>query len=443
MELTQLTKIMRQNGIVGAGGAGFPSYAKLNKSADTIILNCAECEPLLKLHRQVMEKYAYEIMSALAEIAEAVEAKDIIIGIKGSYKEAVNAVKANLDSFRNMRIGLLPEIYPAGDEVVLIYETTGRVVPPGTIPISVGVTVFNVETALNVYNAIHNVGPVYTKYVTVAGEVKNPVTLKVPLGMTNAELIELAGGATIDDYALISGGPMMGRLCQPYETVTKTSSAILVLPKNNFAVVKRTASTSIDVKRAMAACCQCKMCTDLCSRNLLGHPIRPNAFMRSVSSGNSADIKPLIDTYFCSQCGICEMYACFNGLSPRTLIGAYKMQLKKAGVPMPKDVKVEPVKPERDYRLVNKERLTERLGLGPYDGPAPLVDVEIKPKKVKLAMSQHIGAPGSAVVKVGDKVKAGQIVSDVSEDKLGVPVHASIDGTVTDINDKFIKLEAK
>ena len=165
--------------------------------------------------------------------------------------------------------------------------------------------------------------------------------------------------------------------------------------------------------------------------------------MRSVSSGNSADIKPLIDTYFCSQCGICEMYACFNGLSPRTLIGAYKMQLKKAGVPMPKDVKVEPVKPERDYRLVNKERMTERLGLGPYDGPAPLVDVEIKPKKVNLAMSQHIGAPGSAVVKVGDKVKAGQIVSDVSEDKLGVPVHASIDGTVTDINDKFITIEAK
>ena len=116
-------------------------------------------------------------MSALSEIAEAVEAKDVIIGIKGSYKDAVNAVKANLGSFKNMRIGLLPEIYPAGDEVVLIYETTGRVVPPGTIPISVGVTVFNVETALNVYNAIHHVGPVYTscRRSKKSGYVKGPV----------------------------------------------------------------------------------------------------------------------------------------------------------------------------------------------------------------------------------------------------------------------------
>ena len=160
MELTQLTEIMRNSGVAGAGGAGFPSYAKLDKRADTIILNCAECEPLLKLHRQVLEKYALEIMTALDVIAKAVEAEKVIIAVKASYTGAVNAVKANLSKFENMEIGLLPEIYPAGDEVVTIYETTGRVVAPGSLPITVGVTVFNVETILNVYNAITSGSPV-------------------------------------------------------------------------------------------------------------------------------------------------------------------------------------------------------------------------------------------------------------------------------------------
>ncbi len=160
MELNELVEVMKKNGVAGAGGAGFPTYAKLDKRADTLILNCAECEPLLKLHRQVLEKYAYEIMSTLDLIAKAVGANQVYIGIKGSYTKAVEAVKSNLSSFKNMDISILPEIYPAGDEVILIYETTKRVVPPGSIPISVGVTVFNVETILNVYNAIHNQEPV-------------------------------------------------------------------------------------------------------------------------------------------------------------------------------------------------------------------------------------------------------------------------------------------
>ena len=108
MVLTELVEIMKKNGVAGAGGAGFPSYAKLDKRADTIILNCAECEPLLKLHRQVLEKYAFEICSALNEIAEAVEADRIIIAVKAAYKGAVDAVRANLGQFPKISIGILP-----------------------------------------------------------------------------------------------------------------------------------------------------------------------------------------------------------------------------------------------------------------------------------------------------------------------------------------------
>lgn len=442
MELNELTTILKQNGVTGAGGAGFPTYAKLDKKADTIILNCAECEPLLKLHRQVLEKYAFEIVSTLELIADAVDAKDVIIGIKPSYKKAVLAVEAVLPSFKKTKIGLLPEIYPAGDEVVLIYETTKRVVPPGNIPITVGVTVFNVESILNVYNAIHKNEPVTTKYITVTGEVKNPVTVKVPIGITMQEVVDFAGGATVSDPVLINGGPMTGRITNPFDPVTKTTNAILVMPKDHYIVTKRTSSISIDMKRAMSVCCQCRMCTDLCSRNVLGHPIEPHMFMRAASSGVINDITPMLNTMFCSQCGLCEMYACFQDLSPKTLIGEYKAALRSKGIQIPKDAKFEQVSADRNYRTVPKARLTAHLGLSKYNFPAPLVEDEIPAKQVKILLSQHIGAPAKAVVKVGDKVTAGQVVGEAVNDALSVSVHSSISGTVIDVNDKYITIKA-
>ena len=442
MNISELGRIMRENGIVGAGGAGFPSYAKLNEKADTIILNCAECEPLLKLHRQVLEKYAFEIMTALTAVREATGAERVIIAVKPAYKGAVDAVKANLSSFSNIEIGFLPEVYPAGDEVITIYETTGRVVPPGAIPIEVGCIVYNVETMLNLYFAMTSGKPVTTKYVTIAGEVKKPVTLKVPLGMTVNELIELAGGVTVDNPVYISGGPMTGRICNGFDTITKTSNAILVMPKDHYIVLKRTQTTKVNVKRAMAACCQCQMCSDLCPRHLLGHPITPHMFMRSVSSGSAQDIKPLIDTMFCSACGLCEMYSCGQGLSPRTLIGDYKAALRKNGVPIPKGVEPKPVAPYRNERRVPMERLTARIGLTRYDVAAPLIDDEVAGKTVKIQLTQHIGAPAKPFAPVNDRVVAGQAIGGADDDKLGVKIHATISGTVTDVNDKFVTIKA-
>ena len=134
MNIQELKALLRENGIVGAGGAGFPTYAKLDTRADTLILNCAECEPLLRLHRQVLELYTYEILSTLHEISKILEVENVLLGIEGSYKNTLAAVEAELASFPNMKISKLPEVYPAGDEVVLTYEAAGRVVPAGGIP---------------------------------------------------------------------------------------------------------------------------------------------------------------------------------------------------------------------------------------------------------------------------------------------------------------------
>ncbi len=441
MNINELKQIMKNSGIVGAGGAGFPGYAKLNDKADTIILNCAECEPLLKLHRQVMEKYAFEILTALEEVRQAVNAKDVIIAIKPSYKNAVEAVEAVLPKFKSAKIGLLPEVYPAGDEVVTIYEVTGRVVPPGKLPIEVGVTVFNVETMLNTYLAITKGAGVTHKYITVTGEVKNSVTLKVPLGITVGEVIKLAGGTTIKDFALINGGPMTGTIAKESDVITKTSNAILVMPKDQYIIKKRTANPSISLKRAMSACCQCRMCTDLCPRNLLGHPIEPSKFMRNISSGIAADVEPYMGTFFCSACGLCEMYSCFQGLNPRTLISIMKGNLRKGGIPVPQ-VEGVGAKEERNGRYILKSRLTARLGLTKYNHKAPLVDVEYTPKTVKLSLTQHIGAPAKAVVNKGDRVTAGDTVGVVEETSLGAFIHTPISGVVLEADEKFVVVAA-
>ena len=443
MTLGELKSALRGAGVAGAGGAGFPTYAKLSDAADTIILNCAECEPLLKLHRQVLAEYAFEILSALQTVKEATGADNVIIALKKNYKDAINAVNSVLDKFNNFSMSYLPEVYPAGDEVVTIYESTGRIVPPGKLPISVGVIVFNVETMLNIYNAISTATPVTHSYVTVTGAVNKPTTVKAPLGMSFKELIALAGGSTLSEYSIINGGPMMGKLVNELDTVTKTTTALLVLPNNHQVIEKKKARISISLKRAMASCCQCRSCTVTCSRNLLGHPIEPHAFMRTATSGITKDLAPFLNTFFCSGCGLCEMYSCPQGLAPRTLITEYKMGLRKNGVPIPDDLPEPVADKNRNMKLVPIARLTSRLGLSKYNSSAPLNEDEIIPKKVKITFNQNIGAPAKPIVKAGDKVSVGQVIADVDEKSLGLPIHSSINGTIVDANEHFIIIKSE
>ncbi len=442
MEINILKDILQKAGVTGAGGAGFPSYAKLNTNADTVILNCAECEPLLKLHRQLLETKTSEILTALSAVCECLGVKEFVVGIKKSYKSTLSALQVEIDDFKNGRIHILDEIYPSGDEVVLTYNVTKRIVPAGGIPIDVGVIVFNVETMYNIYNAVENSLNVTHKYVTVAGEVKSPATFRVPLGTRFSHLIELCGGKTTEDIALIQGGPMTGRLCRESDTVSKTTNAILVLPKEHYLISNRNQKTSISVKRAMSACCQCKTCTELCPRNLLGHPISPSDFMRSITS-MQADTNALLNTMYCSQCGVCEAYACPQGLNPATLIGEYKLGLRKNSI---KPEKLEPpkrVREERKYRQIPMQRLIRRLDITQYDIPSPISETEIKPSKVKISLAQCIGAPSQPVVKVGDNVKIGDLIAKPCDNALSIALHSSIDGKVSDVTDKHIVITSK
>ena len=441
MDMKELSMLMQQNGIVGAGGAGFPTYAKLNENADTIILNCAECEPLLRLHRQLLEKYAQEIVDTFHLIGEAVGAKEVIIGIKKAYTRTIEALNAVIGVYPEVRLGLLDEVYPAGDEVVLIYEVTGKVVRPGGLPIECGVAVFNVETVYNVYRAMNQQTPVMDKLVSVVAEVEHPMTVRVPIGTSIEETVRLAGGVTTPNPVYFIGGPMMGFIGSGSQPVTKTTNAVLVLPESHYIIQRKRQKVSIDLKRAAACCCQCSMCTDLCPRNRLGHPIEPHLFMRAATCKDVQKPDIFVNTFFCSSCGLCEMYSCFQGLSPRTLMAEYKAGLRSHGL-KPPAVVPKPVGEEREYRKVPMERLMARLDLTKYNREAPLDESAVPVRRVKIMLSQHIGAPASPIVKQGDTVTAGQMIAEPAKG-LSVGIHASIDGVIKEVSEKYVIIETQ
>lgn len=440
MEIKELKDILQKSGVVGAGGAGFPTYMKLDERAETIILNCAECEPLLKLHRQLLEQHAREIVETFHMIGQTVGAKECVIGIKKAYKKTIQALEECIGDYPGVRLGLLDEVYPAGDEVVLIYEVTGKVVRPGGLPIESGVAVFNVETVYNAYRAVKSGTPVADKLVSVVAEVKNPVTVRVPVGTSIEEVVAMAGGVTVRNPVYFIGGPMMGNIGTGTQPVTKTTNAVLVLPEDHLIIQKKNRKASIDLKRAAAACCQCTMCTDLCPRHLLGHPIEPHKFMRAATCKDLQEPDVFVNTLFCSSCGLCEMYSCMQSLSPRSLMADYKNGLRAHGLKPPQGVVPEPAVSQREYRKVPMERLMARLDLTQYNKEAPLCDETADVKKVRILLSQHIGAPASAMVSAGDTVEAGQMIAEPGKG-LSVGIHASINGKVTEVSDKFIVIE--
>lgn len=447
MDIQMLKQILQENGIVGAGGAGFPTYAKLDERAEIIIMNCAECEPLLKLHRQLLERHAKEILSAFALIAKTVGAKEAVIGIKKEYKATLDALHRYIEAYPEMRIQLLPSAYPMGDEVVLVYEATGRVIRPGGLPIEEGVAVFNVETVYNVYRALERQTPVVDKLVTVVGEVEHPITVRVPLGTTIEQTVRCAGEITAKEPVFLVGGPMMGNLAGADSVVTKTTNAVIVLEQTHALVQKKRHNAAIDLKRAASSCCQCQTCTDLCPRHALGHPIEPHKFMRSAANQDFQETNVFLDTMFCSSCGLCEMYSCPQGLSPRSLIADYKAGLRSAGVKPPAGVQPAPVKESREYRRVPEKRLEARLGLTQYDVEAPLQEdsyvTETYPVgKVKLMFSQHIGAPAVPLVKAGTVVHKGEMIAQPGQG-LSVALHASIDGVVQKVESTYLVIVKK
>lgn len=427
---------IRDAGVVGAGGAGFPTHAKAAAGAATVIVNGAECEPLLRVDQQLMETAADKVVLGLAAVMTATGAAEGIIALKGKHHGAVAALETALRG-PAIRLRLLDDFYPAGDEHVLVHEATGRLVPQGGIPLNVGCVVTNVETLVNVAAALEG-APVTHTYVTVAGEIARPVTLRLPVGTAVADALALAGLPCAAGMKIIEGGPMMGKIVADLrQPITKTTKGLVVLPEHHQLVAKRTMPLEKMLKRAQAACVQCRYCTDLCPRYLLGHRLEPHKVMRGVRHirGQEAMLKMAMA---CSECGVCEQYACPMHLSPRTINATLKQALARQGI------KPDPPPPDQRcgrlqaYRKIPVKRLIARLGIGGYDRKAPLDDRPLKVARVELPLKQHVGAPGQPVVRPGQKVRQGDLVARIPDNALGANIHASIDGIIAAVGDSIV-----
>lgn len=425
--LPSLLAAIRSHGIVGAGGAGFPAYAKFTRAVRTVIVNAAECEPLMHKDKEVLRRYAEETIAGLRCVMELVGAGEGVIGIKNKYEDVINHVGKLVDG--RVRIQPLGDYYPAGDEFILVREVTGRVIPPGKLPLDVSAVVSNVETLVNIARR----APVTEKFLTVAGAVAHPCTVCVPVGTSYAEAIALAGGATVAQYALLIGGAMMGTLEEdPSRPITKTCGGILVLPSTHPLIVKRRLPMRTINRIGKSACDQCTFCTELCPRFLLGHPIEPHKAMRALSF--SREGAPMVaGTEFCCECNLCTLYACPEDLDPKNVCFQSKQQEKASGQKHPLYGQEVNAHAMLDYRRAPLSRLIKKLGLHRFDNHGPLLEISWKPNRVVLPRKQHVGLEGKPCVKVGDRVSKGVRVADVPADQLGVPVHASIAGRVTSV----------
>ena len=439
---SQVIEQIKNAGIVGAGGAGFPSHVKYNVEAEVVVVNGAECEPLIRVDQQLMIVSIKQMMRGLSIVVEETGAKEGIIAIKGKHKEAVELLQEAVADQEKMSVFILDDFYPAGDEQVTLYEATGRQVPQGGLPIHVGAVVTNVETLINVAAAVDEGKPVTDTYITVTGQVPHPVTVRVPVGITVREALALAGLTDVRGYGVIDGGPMMGGLVKDIdEPVKKAAKAYIVLPESHYLIRMRMKSMRAVSKTAQSACIQCRYCTDLCPRYLLGHEIEPHRIMLALKYAKSNE-DVLRMAFACCECGMCEQFACPAHLLPRTVNAQVKRQLMEKGIKP-----LDPPDPQNIHRVrkdrrIPSSRIVRRIGLANYDVAAPLIEEEFRFDTVRIPLKQHVGAPCVPIVSVGDSVKRGDKIGEIPEKALGAPVHASIDGTVTEITDSVIVIKA-
>jgi Na+-translocating ferredoxin:NAD+ oxidoreductase RnfC subunit len=431
-------------GVVGAGGAGFPTHVKLAAKADTVLVNAAECEPLLHKDKEVLRAYVDEVAEGTAIAMRLVGAPRGVVGIKEKYVDVIELLRSKLP--KGMDVAPLRDAYPAGDEFILVYDVLHRVIPPGGIPLAVGAVVINVETAMNVARAGDR--PVTEKYLTVAGAVAEPVTLRVPLGVTLAQCIAAAGGPTIADANYIVGGVMMGYLEENHNAlVDKTTGGVIVLPDDHIVVRRRRQDWKQIARIGRSACDQCSFCTELCPRWLLGHPIEPHRAMRSLEF-NLIGEPNVAGTQFCCECNLCSLYSCPEDLDPKNVCSHNKRRLaseKKRWENPP----FNPKRPEQhsDNRKAPMGRLLTKLGLRRFRNVGPINDTLLSASRVGVKLKQHVGSPCEALVAVGDRVKLGQQIGRPpmanGKPALGAPVHASMGGTVTSIENNVIWIESK
>lgn len=445
MDKQSILNKIRRAGVVGAGGAGFPTYKKLDAVVEHIIANGAECEPLLYKDRETMLQDQERLFRGLQIMQQITGAAHVTIALKTKNSDVADRY-SDMAGKHGYDLFIYEDVYPAGDEYVLVYEITGRLIPPGGIPLQVGCVVDNVETIVNIARAVDEDSPVLDKYITITGAVKEALTTTVPVGTTFAECLQLAGGTTTDHPVVLTGGVMMGGLDRDLNNpVSKTIGGLIVLPHDHYLVRRKGAAKETYTRIGHGQCDQCSLCTEMCPRYIMGYPIEPHKVMRTLLMTGEARERGSLWAQYCCECNVCSLIACPESLDPKNICVDAKAVLreKKMGRSQQElEVLFRDVHPARKGREIPITTVYQRLGLKPYDRKANFVESSLHPQEVVIPINSHIGQPARPVVRTGDTVVRGDVVADVEEQALGCPAHASISGTITLIEQRGIHIKA-
>lgn len=290
-----LIAAIRQSGIVGLGGAGFPTHVKLNVEADSIdylIVNAAECEPYVTSDTVTMLTRSDDMAYALRTLSRCLNINKVIIGIEKNNKDAITAMKKLAADITECSVGIkvLPSTYPQGGEKVMVYHTTGRRIPTNKLPISVGCVVLNCTTLASIGSYLKTGMPLVEKCVTVdGGALKHPQNVIAPIGTSFNDLFECCGGLVDKPAKLIYGGPMMGITVPSADApVLKNTNAILALTEKEARLPKTT------------ACIRCGACVNSCPFGLA-----PVAISKAYDN-KDAEMLASLSVETCMECGCCS-----------------------------------------------------------------------------------------------------------------------------------------
>jgi Na+-translocating ferredoxin:NAD+ oxidoreductase RnfC subunit len=298
----------------------------------------------------------------------------------------------------------------------------------------------NVETLAHVAAAREG-RPVTHKILTVAGAVRQPITLTVPIGATFRDAIEAAGGLATEDPVLALGGLLMGETTSELDRpITKTTTGVVVLPRNHHVMQRKLTPAKAQAGIGKSACDQCRYCTEYCPRYLLGYAVEPHQVMRSLAF--TASGKELWNQWaaLCCSCGLCTLFACPEELFPKEACDTSKAELRAAGVKWTGPTTVKP-HPMREGRRVPIKSLIRKLHVGVYDVPAPYSDARVVPARLVVPLKQGAGSANLPLVRAGDRVTAGQPIGRVPDKALGAVVHAPVAGRVAGVTEREVIVE--
>jgi electron transport complex protein RnfC len=388
---SHLRNRVRDAGIVGLGGAGFPSYVKLNPGprtvVDTLIINGAECEPYITADDMLMRERADEVIGGVRIMIHALQARSCVIAVEDNKPEAFAALGEALQRSGRSDIELVqvPTRYPTGGEKQLIKVVTGKEVPSTSLPIAIGVVVQNVATAAAVYRAIEKGEPLISRIVTVTGgAVATPHNIEVRIGTSVADLIAFAGGLKAEPERLVLGGPMMGITLQSRDVpITKTAGCVLA-----------PVAGELGERGPTRACIRCGACAEVCPMSLLPQQLYWHA--RAKDFDKAQDHK-LFD---CIECGCCS-YVCPSNLPlvqfirfAKTAVWAQEREKKKADRARERhefrQARIEAEKAEREARLKKKAADAEGAA-SPDDAKKAAIQAALERTKAKKAAAAAAG----------------------------------------------------